>query len=87
MLIIYFFFNYRNQQLCTDLNSVNKKNSFLKSSLEQNERKLSSSLERERQLKEKNEQLLQQLKAEKEVVCELFVINNIAIINIIYRIG
>lgn len=55
----------------------------MKSSLEQNERKLSSSLERERQLKEKNEQLLQQLKAEKEEVCELFVINNIVIIIII----
>lgn len=47
----------------------------MKSTLEQNERKLSSILERERQLKEKNEQLLQQLKAEKDEVCdsEIFV--------------
>ena len=48
---------------------MNKKNSLLKSTLEQNERKLSSTLERERQLKEKNEQLLQQLKTEKDEVC------------------
>lgn len=63
------FFPFRNQRLSSDLNIINKKKSQLKYSLEQTERKLANSLEKERQLKERNEQLSQLLKAEKEEVC------------------
>lgn len=56
----------RNQCLSADLSVLNKRQSQLKNTVEQQERKLASAFERERQLKEKNEQLSQSLKIEKD---------------------
>lgn len=72
---MYLFFNviFRNQRLSVDLNILTKKNSQLKDTIEQNERKLAAVLERERQLKVKNEQISNLLKAEKDEVCYLFI--------------
>ncbi|KAF8773129.1 Afadin- and alpha-actinin-binding protein like [Argiope bruennichi] len=56
----------RNRRLSSDLSTLSKKNALLKESLEQSENKYKSVLERERQLKEKNNRLLQTIKNEKE---------------------
>ncbi|KAG8183497.1 hypothetical protein JTE90_003849 [Oedothorax gibbosus] len=56
----------RNRGLIEDLKAINRKNSHLKESLEQCDRKYKSALEKERQLKEKNKELTQQLKTERD---------------------
>ncbi|XP_035211544.1 afadin- and alpha-actinin-binding protein-like isoform X2 [Stegodyphus dumicola] len=58
----------RNHCLSADIKALCKKNSQLKNSLDQSARKYGSALEKERQLKERNDQLLQQLKYEKNEV-------------------
>ncbi|GIX97078.1 afadin-and alpha-actinin-binding protein [Caerostris darwini] len=61
----------RNHRLFSDLNALIKKNAQLKENLEQAENKQKSALEKERQVKEKNNRLLQAIKSEKEEMKKL----------------
>ncbi|GFV32740.1 afadin- and alpha-actinin-binding protein [Trichonephila clavipes] len=56
----------RNRRLFSDLNALSKKNSQLKESLEQAENRYKAAIEKERQMKEKNNRLMQTIKNEKE---------------------
>ncbi|GFY49680.1 afadin-and alpha-actinin-binding protein [Trichonephila inaurata madagascariensis] len=56
----------RNRRLFSDLNALSKKNSQLKENLEQAENRYKAAIEKERQMKEKNNRLMQTIKNEKE---------------------